>query len=59
MKTWWQVNVYPKVFGFSTSNTGRIINHPDWKWQGIHVSQYKKWLIENKALVFKIADQLC
>lgn len=58
MKTWYQVLIYPKVFGFSViqapSGSIRISNHPERAWEGVLLQDYKKELINQKAEVYKI-----
>lgn len=59
-KTWWQVYVNGQVFGFKTEDLGFlgiiILDHPNREWKSRTLSEYKKWLLENRAQVWKIAD---
>lgn len=63
IKTWWQVYIGYKIFGFSSQN-GIISDVPKYPSLG-HVligcdlknNTTRSWFIENKCKVVKIADQ--
>lgn len=56
IKIWWQVYIYPKIFGFASVD-GVITDAPDWNWKGRRLENMRSWFRENNAQVIKICEQ--
>ena len=60
MKTWYQVWINYKVFGFCVTNNHLgvpyIYDHPEYKWKAELLETYKKELINQRAIVAKIGE---
>lgn len=60
MKTWYQVWINFRVFGFCVQKDShdiiRITSHPIKAWENAKLDFYKTELIKQRAIVSKIAD---